>query len=69
MSRLGVSSSSQHGLGIRRPLSLFLDASDVWGNAGPVWAHEMALEKAADADIQTPIHPGTRSPPLVKASP
>jgi hypothetical protein len=39
---LGVSSSSRRQLGIRCPLPLFLDASDVRDGASPTWMRETA---------------------------
>ena len=53
---LGVSSSTRRQLGIRRPLSLFLDAGDI-RDVGPVWTRETARKTAASIGVRALASP------------
>jgi hypothetical protein len=54
MSRLSASSSQRWLASAPLPLSLFLDAGDIRGYAGIMWAHKTAWEMAAGTGVRMP---------------
>jgi hypothetical protein len=65
LSRLGVSSSHLHRLACAAPPPL-LDAGDVWGGVGLVWARKMVRETTIGVGVWTPVRPGASKPVLKK---